>query len=427
MYEDRYFLYINFDGFGKYYYDIANTPLYGGTPNINKIISEGVFFTNAWTGIPSITYPMQSAIVSGAYSEVTGNVYKYYDKNENKIVICRRTNVGETIGEILRREQIPFVSVQQFALEGKGADYDKKNALYIQPGGNYLKRFNSLRRLLTGKKVRSKDNSFRFDNIPKAIFLYMDDLDSIGHNPLYTSGKYKAFNENMRIRNVVTQLIKMDKELGKLIELLENIGIYENTDILITTDHGMVPYKGKSSIGRLKSIFNDMGYKNIRCLNSDENLKEVQNVKSEKEPKVSIISTGIEAQIYVKNISQSELNNIKNTLEKEEFIEYCFTKDDLKKRGTCEHFADLLISPLPPYHFNMQENKNFLLSGGHDSLNERAQHIFAVIKGKDFKRKFIYNEEVYNIDFIPTFSHVLNIPFSSNYKGRVLNDIINKK
>jgi arylsulfatase A-like enzyme len=418
MLEKRYFLYINFDGFGKYYYDLANAYPYSGTPNINKLMNEGVYFTNAWTGVPSITYPMQSAIVSGAYSDVTENVYMYYDKKQGEVVLCNHTNKAETIGEVLRRKEIPFVSIQQFTLEGRGAEKDNINFLYVEPGGDYKTRFDVLKNILCRKEIFIKEKNCKLDNIPQFLFLYIDDLDSIGHNPLFVRGKFKAINEKMRINNVITRLIKMDEELGSLLKLLHDLGIYENTNILLTTDHGMVPYRGKSLLGKLKSLLHDLKYENIQCFSSHEKVRVIDNTD------VVIITTGIEVQLYFKNIEENRLNNIKNILLEEKYIEYCLTKNELKNRGTAEFFADLLVSPLPPYHFNICENSFFTLHGGHDSLNEKAQHIFAVIKGNKFKRNYIHDEKVCNIDFIPTVCEAFDLPYPKNSKGKILRDIL---
>ena len=72
----KHLLYINLDGFGKYYYDqMADRDALKG---INRLKRMGCFFEQARTGIPSITYPMQSAIVSGCYSEMTGNCDKIW-------------------------------------------------------------------------------------------------------------------------------------------------------------------------------------------------------------------------------------------------------------------------------------------------------------------------------------------------------------
>src|SRR5690554_5379183 len=71
-------VYINWDGFAKYYLDLAETQ--GKVPTLSRIKNEGVFFANAYSGIPSITNPMQAAMASGTTPRFTDNHYRYFDK-----------------------------------------------------------------------------------------------------------------------------------------------------------------------------------------------------------------------------------------------------------------------------------------------------------------------------------------------------------
>jgi len=130
------FIYINLDGFAKYYFDLIDNKQQK-LPAISKLIADGTFFENVSTGIPSITYPMQSSLVSGAYSDTTGNCYQYLDRESNNLVLCKRLNKAQTIGERLKEMHIPFVSIQQFALEEKGCTKEDNDYLYLQPGGDY--------------------------------------------------------------------------------------------------------------------------------------------------------------------------------------------------------------------------------------------------------------------------------------------------
>jgi predicted AlkP superfamily pyrophosphatase or phosphodiesterase len=417
MKKDRYLIYINWDGFGKHYYDLANAHPYRGTPNINRLIKEGVCFENLYTGIPSITYPMQSAIVSGAYSESTENVYKYYSREEEKLVLCRRKNSSETIGQVLGKENIPFVSIQQFALLDKGAQWDDKDFLYVQPGGDYKLRFNELFKLLDGEEIFSKEKSFKYEELPKVLFLYVDDLDSIGHNQLYKRGKIKALTESGRIKNVISRLIEMDKILGQLITKLENLNIYDNTTILLTTDHGMVPFKGKSCFNKLKKALEDLNFTNIKNIEKEGQKADFNHND------VIAVSTGVQLQLYFNNPSKKTLETIKERLQKEEYIDTCLTKYELIERGTASFFADILVSPKLPHHFHLNEDKYYLLGGAHDSLNEKAQNIFGVLKGNAFKSSYSLSKRVYNIDFIPTLCAALDIPLPENNKGKIIESI----
>lgn len=458
----EYFIYMNLDGFGRYYYDIANESM-NGTPNLNNLIEQGVFFDNLYTGIPSITFPMQSSILSGAYSEVTDNCCQYYDKKHGRLVKCNHSNKGETLGEVLNSLNKPFISIQQFVLNERGCNFDNDKFVYFQPGGNYKVRFQLLKDIINGKKVSSKDKEYIFKDIPEYIFFYADDLDALGHNPPYTSYaplRVKAITEGARVNSVIGRLKEIDEEIGKVINLLKEKNIYEDTTILITSDHGMIPYKGKSSIPKLIKALENIGFENIKVVqdnnkkiwNRDKHklieIKENNKYKEKsltmnehtsldmynfenkynsqdtaiKETEVIIASTGIQCQLYF--MGNINLKEIKNKLSKEEYIEKCLTKEELKERGVSEKFADILISPKPFMHFNLDLNTNFILNASHDSLNEKCQKVFGVIKGSKIKHGVIYREKSYNIDLIPTACTVLNIPLMRGSKGKVINDIM---
>jgi predicted AlkP superfamily pyrophosphatase or phosphodiesterase len=413
MKNNRFFVYINWDGFSYYYYKLANSLSYSGTPYINKLLNEGILFTNAYTGIPSITYPMQSAIVSGAYSDVTNNVYKYFDRHLNKVILCRRLNKAQTIGEVLAGNDICFASIQQFALENRGAEYDDLRHLYIQPGGDYKNRFKWARQIF----VNSGISGIEMDEQPKVLFIYIDDLDSIGHNNFYARGRIKRFTEKGRLKNIMGRLKQMDNELGKFVEFLKYIGIYDNTNILLTSDHGMVPFKGKSYVHRIIEILKNQGFHKIECLNIGET--------SSPDWEVIMISVNLQLQIYFRDqLGDEKMRSIKAMIEQDDIVEKCLTKDELKKRGTAAFFADMLVSPIPPYHFSINKNRYWTLHANHDSLNSQAQHVFSLIKGPDFKKGVVYDKRVYNISFIPTLCTAMELPLPVQSNARIIYDII---
>ena len=259
----QYLIYMNWDGFGRYYFDCMpdrETRL----PTLTSLLSEGTFFENARTGIPSITFPMQSSIVSGCYSQGTGNCDKFWDRQANEIRPLGRINRAETIGEVLRRQQIPFVSIQQFALQDKGAETNNPDFLYLQPGGDFQVRFQMLDQLLLEKRIQTDTGEIRFQQLPQAIFAYMDDLDTVGHNPPWVG----ALTEEQRVAAVHRRLCAMGQALARTIAILKQIGIYSRTYFLLTTDHGMISYRGPSKMPLLRRALEQMGCGRVEVKNT---------------------------------------------------------------------------------------------------------------------------------------------------------------
>lgn len=403
---EEYFIYINLDGFGKYYFDLFNNPLQD-LPYISLLIKEGIYFKNAYTGVPAITFPMQCAILSGTYSEGTHNCYQYWDKKCNQIIYQGRQNDAETLGEVLRKQKISFVSIQQFVLQDRGAEKGNKRYLYIQPSGDYEIRFDLLIHLIRDNRLILVGEEYTYSELPHVMCLYIDDLDDIGHN----KKRYKT--ENKRIEAVQKGLIQIDKKLGEVIEALKEKGIYEKTYILLTTDHGMVSFKGLSYIGRLIKAIKSLGFNKVIA----------RNTLKEEEFDVLITSTGIECQVYFKDVPTC-LEDIKKRLGQEAYIEKILIKDDFKINGITAQIGDMIISPKEGKHFNVERRWIPTLMASHDSLNKKAQHIFSILKGPNLKKGYTYEERVRNIDFIPTMTYLLGLPSLKNATGTILLDLL---
>ena len=99
---------------------------------------------------------------------------------------------------------------------------------------------------------------------------------------------------------------------------------------------------------------------------------------------VLITSTGIECQIYFKELP-SDLETIRQRLKQETYIEQILIKDEFKINGITEQMGDMIISPKEGKHFNVEYRYIPILMASHDSLNDKAQHIFSVFKGPNLK------------------------------------------
>lgn len=393
-------LYINWDGFGRYYYDqMVDRAL--RLPTLTSLMQQGTFFENAFTGIPSITFPMQSAIVCGCYSSGTKNCDKYWDPEKNEIIPLRRYNQAETIGEVLKAQQIPFVSIQQFALQDKGAGYEEKNSLYVQPNGNFEARFSVLNELLQNQHIQTDQKNFYYKELPPAIFAYMDDLDAIGHNPPSVG----AESEAERIKFVQKRLCQMDAALGKTIRILKNRGLWNDTYFLLTTDHGMISYKGASKMPQLARALRQMGCGKVII----RNLGPVQKDDFD----VLLTSHDIQCQVYFKNPKQPQ-NELKQKLLQLPFVEQVLTREELDARGVCKEYADMVISPIEGCYFGSTGIAAPGLHATHDSLNEKCQKIFAYLSGPDVKKGYRSFEKVSNIDFLPALCQKCSIPIMNS-------------
>ena len=108
----------------------------------------------------------------------------------------------------------------------------------------------------------------------------------------------------------------------------------------------------------------------------------------------------------------------------ESYIEKILTKEELVLQGVSPLYGDLVVSPVEGDFFSTNENINWGLSATHDSLNEKCQKIFAIMKGPSFKNGFKYSEKVRNIDFLPTLCRTLKIPIMKDSTGKILEEVM---
>ena len=396
-------LYINLDGFGKYYYDDMPDRT-ASLPGLARLKRRGCFFANAFTGIPSITFPMQSAIVSGCYSEGTGNCDKLWDREKNEVRLLQRMNSAETIGEVLAKRNRTSVSIQQFALENRGCSRDNPRRLYVQPGGDYRIRFDILERLLLKKEIEAETGKILYDELPEAIFLYIDDLDTLGHN----SGRFPQSSEQGRKAAVQERLREIDGRIGSLLDILEKQGEIEEFYLLLTTDHGMVAVTQDRTL-ELKEALERWGIAGIHCCWQGAVPRRTEALMT---------GHGIQCQLYLpRGMGTAEQEALKQYLEKLDFVEQVLTREELNKREVCTAYADMLVSPVEGVGFSFGRLHPGRLYASHDSLHEKCLHIFAALAGPDIKRDYVETTPVRNIDFIPALAERLGWGRPEKAKG----------
>ena len=424
--DDVYTVYINWDGFAKYYYDLANANGVNGTPVLNSLMRKGVMFTDAYTGIPSITNPMQASILSGAWPASTGNCYRYFDKGMNTVIQFARENKAETIAEAVWRQGLKTASVNQFMLQDRGAVTGDPNKPYIDAGGAYDARFDAAMKLIKGEEVGEGAAKVQLDEIPRFMALYMDDLDGLGHNEAATYGVPVVSNEADRKAAVLERLKLMDAKLGDFIQACKDRGIYENMAFVLTTDHGMAPFGQQgtevdeytySKLPDVISTLDGLGYK-------AEVLFEGQQPAAN--TKIAIVCVGLQAQLsFTGSYTENDVDTIVNALKGKAYTGNVMKKAELLERGALDGFADLLVSPKVPYSFKtVTYDKAYIARGQHDSLEEEAQHIFALMWGKGVKKGLVYNERMYSISFAQTLTALMGINKPADATGAVLRDAL---
>lgn len=430
-------VYINWDGFANYYIDLAEKQ--NKIPTLSMIKNTtGVYFPNAYTSIPSITNPMQVAIASGTTPRYTDNHYRYFDKKLNRVIQedPPRKNEAETFAEAAVRQNLEVVSINQFAFLNRGTAVGDPSRAYINAPENSnghsdaVARFDEAINLIKNRRA----GNVSFEQIPRFIALYMDDLDGIGHNETSKFDLGVAPSESGRQQAVVERLALMDRKLGEFIQACREAGVYDQMSFVLTADHGMTPFGSQqpgSTEGRQTKLYELIAA--IESLGSGFKCEVLHPDNVQKTPSegtdIAVVTVGLQVLLshvgqFDPDIIRAKNEKIIAVLQNQPYIDKIMDRDELAQRGVKIGFADLVISPQIPYHFHLSVLKPMTARGQHDSLADTAQRVAAFMWGRGVKAGFTYQASVYNYDFIPTLAKLLNIDPPLDATGKVLYDAL---
>ena len=433
--KDAYVIYINLDGFGKYYYDIAKSR--NLVPTLQSILNEGAVFTNLKTLSPSITNPCQAMIISGASSSKTGNVYRYYDKTLNLVIQQARENNADTIYDSVIRNGVKAATIMHFPAESVFT-LTNKNAQYIKtPSGvvsNAMARFDQAIKLIKKETITNGTILTEIEEIPRFISIYCDDLDALGHNESAYDTFSIAKSESQRVDNVVTRLAQIDGKLAELIAACKEAGIYDKTTFFLTTDHGMQGFGAEtdSILDVLSSKYTKTKWPELKKKLAEINSKYVfeyvaQNKSPQSNTTVIGCGSGLQMPLTFKEAhTEAQLQEIKAKLLEEYYIADVLTRTELAKLGFWMGAnVDLLVIPAERYHFHGRDNQNnsYAVRGQHDTISENATVIYGAIWGAGIKNLGEFDGQYYNTSFGSTMAYLLGIDLK-NANAPVIYEIL---
>ena len=219
--DDRpYVLIISFDGFRWDY------PDRGITPNIDKMITEGVRAISFQPAFPSKTFPNHYSIVTGLYPQnhglvsnrfanrFSGDVYKISDSSAVKNDMWYQ---GESVWATAKREGVKSAS---FFWPGSETYLEYRHPTYYKAYDHYLPHEKRIQGIIDWLQLPEEQR-------PHLLFLYFSDTDTQGHR----------FGPESREINEAVQLL--DSRLGQLREKLKQINMLDKVNIILLSDHGM--------------------------------------------------------------------------------------------------------------------------------------------------------------------------------------------
>ena len=217
------------------------------TPNIDKLAEHGLLFTNHYCG-STVSAPSRCSLLTGKH---TGHCYIRGNKGE-------KTQEGnfdlhlpkeeKTVAEILKERGYATMCVGKWGLGGpktegsplnKGFDYffgylNQAQAHRYYP--EYL--YENEKKVILNKKVYShflimeKGLNFIKEHYQQPFFAYL--------TPFINKNAKGGFKTQMKPKAAYASMVsEIDKNVGQIIELLKEKGIWENTIFIFSSDNGV--------------------------------------------------------------------------------------------------------------------------------------------------------------------------------------------
>ena len=194
------------------------------TPNIDALAAHSARFEHAYTPVP-VTLPAHTAIFTGTYPMLSG----MHDFSGNKL------NPSQpTLASVLKEHGYATAAVigsavldSRFGLN-KGFDF-----YYDHFDFNRLQESNLEEMERPGNLVADVALDWLGKNYKSSFFLWMHLYD-----PHYPYRPPAPYSEQYKDRPYDGEIAFADSQVGRLITFLKSKGLYENTLIVLTGDHG---------------------------------------------------------------------------------------------------------------------------------------------------------------------------------------------
>lgn len=239
------------------------------TPNIDKLATEGMKFSQHYSG-STVCAPSRCSLMTGYH---TGHCFVRGNKEVRPVGQHPIPDATLTVAEILKKAGYTTGAFGKWGLGSPGSEGDPVHQGFDRFYGYNCQRnahtyyprwlFDNLKRVELDGKTYSHDlimeqglNWIRA-NKDKPFFCYLP--VTIPHAAMHVPEKYvapfrKKFSDyentigkysGPQVKNPVAafagMMVKLDEDVGRLMSLLKDLGIDENTLVLFTSDNG--PHK----------------------------------------------------------------------------------------------------------------------------------------------------------------------------------------
>lgn len=430
-------------------------------PNLYQLQRDGVNFTNSHSAIPTVTRVNSASLATGYYPGrhgiMSNSIYiKEFNSSssvstsdyKNLISIDSITKGNllsvKSLGEILDKNNVKYTAISSgspgsvFLLNHHvkqnggyliSSEIDNGNhpAIPIEIGNAILEQFG---------KPPTKNDDLTFntsvDWTENVLLNYV--LPTLKPGVIYnwfTEPDHSQHKFGTGSKEYIEALKNNDKYVGLLIAKLKELGLYENANIIITSDHGMNTDVSKVN---LKGTFENSE------INSDDYV---------------IASSGETVLLHVKDHDKSTIKKMVKQLQSKDWTGAIFTEastdnndDVVKPYGFVEgtFSLDLIHANHPErkpdilFNFRWTSDQNkygvsgtsytftsgkagkIKEKGGHGNISPACVNNTLIAWGKSFKSGVKVKNPAGIVDITPTVLSLLGIKTDNDFDGRILNE-----
>lgn len=407
-------------------------------PNFKQYMSDCSEIRSIRTIYPTITYPVHTSIATGAYPNKHGiycNMQKtmmqntsmnwqwFHNAVKTTDIFTASKKAGLTTAAVFwpvtgNHPHIDYL-IDEYWTQGEG---DTLHEAFKRSGSSdeVLDIVNMFEPIMVERTHPMCDNfiincacEIIARHSPDLMMIHPANIDSYRH-------QYGLFNEK-----VTDGIVETDRWIGQLVEATKRAGIYNNTNFVVISDHGLININ--------------------RCINLNVILADNGLIKTDEKGNVSdwcafIRSEGTCAFVHLKNPSDDNIwkktyNLLKHMKDEGIYgIEKVFTTEEINE---IEHlngnfsfvletdgytsFGDSVTRPLVK-NFDISDFRYGVAAHGH--LPDKGPQPVFMAKGPSFKENVIIDRRPI-VDEAPTFAKILGIELP-DADGVAIDEILKK-
>ncbi len=386
------------------------------TPNINKMMAEGIDVKNCYSVFPTITGPAQISILAGAYPEKTGITgHFYWDSKKNKLIDINSLKYcqAETLFEVVKENKKKSLIIGPRVIWFKDSESGWLNKIFRKLANTVVDnqfimrnrflfraleyvRSNNL--ILSFMRGQDEDIYQKFEDDDYMFFyLVFGEPDRFGHESGPETSQY------------LRALELCDKKLGELMDFIKKSP--DDITMVVTADHGQTTIRHRLSLEDVS--LTKVGYK-ISQISRHPIGKEVRIVSYNQGRENAAVAVFVTRHLQIWLKQKEDAAKIVKFLKEIKGVAKVLTKE----QGAALHLEHERLSDITMILDNNYgfDTNNWL--GDHGGINSEDLAVPLIIWGKNISVQTVEFAQI--IDIAPTVAKILDIRKPKDVQGQSL-------